>query len=214
MNDGNVLFSNWLNSTYTLFSSQEYILEINTNYSTIVIPDTVNEFDVEDNELVEISFDVFRGHEGTFASVEELAEAVKQQVVDTGVMPTINTEIKLDPELKPEPSPDIEPSPVIPPPDVLDPIYPDIGDLGLPSLGDALKSKFPFSLPWTFGAILGIFLSPRQTPKWEVDLPAPLSTSFTIDLSPYEEVGYVSRWMSDIGFGIALLLATRKFIHW
>ena len=174
---------------------------------TITIPETIPEFDVEENQLVEISFDAFPDNV-TYESPEEFAEAVKQHVIDTGTVPSIKTEVVTDPDADPQPSP------VIPPPDQTDPNYPDVGDLGLPSLGDALKSKFPFSLPWTFGAILGIFLAPRQTPKWEVELPAPLSTSFTIDLSPYEEVGYISRWMSDIGFAIALLLATRKFIHW
>ena len=177
---------------------------------TITIPESTTEFDVEESQLVEISFDAFQGHSGSFASPEEFAEALEQKITEVGTIPSISTEVITDPDAEPE----VEPSPVIPPPDTPVTDYPDVGDMGLPSLGEALKSKFPFSLPWTLGTIIGIFATTRQTPKWTVELPEPLNTAFTIDLGEYEEIGYILRWTSDIGFAIALLLATRKFIHW
>ena len=178
--------------------------------TAITIPETTTEPEVKENEIVEISFDAFQGHSGKFETPEEFAEALEQKITEVGTIPSIKTEVIPDPDAEPE----IEPSPIIPPPDTPVTEYPDVGDMGLPSLGDVMKTKFPFSLPFTFATIIGIFATSRVTPNWTVDLPEPLNTSFTIDLSDYEPIGYMLRWGSDIGFAIALLLATRKFIHW
>lgn len=186
--------------------------------ATISVPDTIPEFDIDEDQVVEISFDAFPDNV-SFETPEEFAEAIKQQIIDTGTTPSIKTEVKTDPDTVPDVEPSAPPSTDVTPnpddsevPDASQ--YPDIDGLGLPSLGQALIRKFPFSLPFTFATLLEIFRSERQTPKWKVNFPKPLDTTFTIDLSGFETIGTVSRWASVIGYCIALILGTRKFIHW
>lgn len=186
--------------------------EVNAS-TTIEIPQETNDFEVEQSELVEIDFSVFE-NDAPFTSPEELAQAVKQELIDTGTVPTIKTEVITDPDTLPEPTP--APTPV-PSPEIE-----DIEDLGLPTLGEALFNKFPFSLPRDLKRIAGILNAEPVAPFWEVDLFAPLAddisfqgdTSFTIDLAEYETLGQISRWASVISFCIMLIIITKGVIKW
>lgn len=181
--------------------------------SVINVPQETNDFEVNETELVEVDFSVFENDE-TFTEPEELAEAVKQQIVDTGTVPTIKTEVITDPDTLPEPTP--APTPV-PSPEIE-----DIEDLGLPTLGEALFNKFPFSLPRDLKRIADILNAEPVAPFWEVDLFAPLAddiafqgdTTLRIDLTEYEVLGQISRWASVIGFCIMLIIITKGVIKW
>lgn len=183
-----------------------------TESATISIPDTITEFEVDENKVVVINFDVFSDADN-ITSPEELGEAVKQQIIDTGTVPEVITDVVT----LPEPAP----SPVVPAPEA-PPVYGDVEDLGLPLLGEVLMQKFPFCLVSDFGRVVKVFTAERQTPKWEVDLYEPLhgripmqgDTKLSIDLTEYEDLGRISRWITTLGFCLMLILITKQMISW
>lgn len=144
-------------------------------------------------------------------TLEELAEDIKTQFEETGTIPRPVPEVITDPDFAPQPSP-------VPTP----PVYEDVDGLGLPSLAETMKNKFPFCLPYDLGRVFEIFYAEPVAPYWEVDLFATLGnrvpfvgdTSFTIDLAEYEELGTISRWMTTIGYTLLLILITRQTIKW
>lgn len=97
----------------------------------------------------------------------------------------------------------------------------DINKLGLPALGAAFQTRFPFSIPWDFVAAVKLLAAPAVVPKWKVDLLQPVQarygifkgdTSITIDLGEYPLIGQVSRWISTFFFGVGLMMATKKLL--
>lgn len=97
----------------------------------------------------------------------------------------------------------------------------DVNQLGLPALGAALQTRFPFSIPWDFVAAVKLLAAPAVTPKWTVDILKPVQarygifngdTSITIDLGEYPLIGQVSRWISTLFFGVGLMMATKKLV--
>lgn len=97
----------------------------------------------------------------------------------------------------------------------------DVNQLGLPALGAALQTRFPFSIPWDFVAAVKLLAAPPVTPKWTVDILKPVQarygifngdTSITIDLGEYPLIGQVSRWISTFFFGVGLMMATKKLV--
>lgn len=97
----------------------------------------------------------------------------------------------------------------------------DVDELGLPALGAALTTRFPFSIPWDFVGAVNLLASPPKAPRWEVDLLAPIEerygafpgeTKIIIDMSDYPLVGQISRWFTTLMFGWGLIMATKKLI--
>lgn len=98
---------------------------------------------------------------------------------------------------------------------------PDVDNLGLPALGAALTSRFPFSIPWDFFRAVQLLAAPAKAPYFEVDFMEPLaddvggwngSTTVILDFSEYAIIGQISRWTSTIGFCLMLAGATKRLI--
>lgn len=97
----------------------------------------------------------------------------------------------------------------------------DVDGLGLPALGAALTSRFPFSIPWDFFRAVSLLAAPAKAPYFEVDFMEPLaddvggwngSTTVILDFSEYAIIGQISRWTSTIGFCLMLAGATKRLI--
>lgn len=98
---------------------------------------------------------------------------------------------------------------------------PDVDNLGLPALGAALTSRFPFSIPWDFFRAVQLLAAPAKAPYFEVDFMEPLAddvggwqgdTTVVLDFSDYAIIGQISRWTSTIGFCLMLAGATKRLI--
>lgn len=98
---------------------------------------------------------------------------------------------------------------------------PDVDNLGLPALGVALTSRFPFSIPWDFFRAVSLLAAPAKAPYFEVDFMEPLAddvggwqgdTTVILDFSEYAIIGQISRWTSTIGFCLMLAGATKRLI--
>lgn len=101
--------------------------------------------------------------------------------------------------------------------------YPDIDGLGLPSLGAALVSRFPFCIPWDFVDTLRLVAVDPRPPVFDVDL-VPQSfksrigmtgdTTFHVDLSgpQYAKVFLAIRWATLVSFCLGLALLTKRLI--
>lgn len=97
----------------------------------------------------------------------------------------------------------------------------DVDNLGLPALGAALTSRFPFSIPWDFFRAVQLLAAPAKAPYFEVDFMEPLEddvggwqgdTTVILDFSEYAIIGQISRWTSTIGFCLMLAGATKRLI--
>lgn len=108
-----------------------------------------------------------------------------------------------------------------PTPEQPDEEKPDIDGLGLPALGSALMTRFPFSIPWDVVRGIKLLAAPAEAPYWEVDFLAPIagrvggwkgSTKVVIDMGQYEIIGQLCRWTSTIGFCLVLAAGTKKLI--
>lgn len=97
----------------------------------------------------------------------------------------------------------------------------DVDNLGLPALGAALTSRFPFSIPWDFFRAVQLLAAPAKAPYFEVDFMEPLAddvggwqgdTTVILDFSEYAIIGQISRWTSTIGFCLMLAGATKRLI--
>lgn len=92
---------------------------------------------------------------------------------------------------------------------------------GLDELGEALTSRFPFSIPWDVYKGVSLLAAPPKAPYFEVDFLAPIghrvggwqgSTTIVLDFSEYEVIGQVCRWTSTIGFCLMLAAGTKRLI--
>ena len=108
-----------------------------------------------------------------------------------------------------------------PTPEQPDEEKPDLNGLGLPALGAALVTRFPFSIPWDVVKGIKLLAAPAEAPRWEVDFLAPIagrvggwkgSTKVVIDMGEYPIIGQVCRWTSMIGFCLILASGTKKLI--
>lgn len=99
----------------------------------------------------------------------------------------------------------------------------DIESLGLPDLGAALTSRFPFCIPWDFVNVYKSLNATAQCPVIDVDLfPAAFKskvgvqgdTSFTIDFGDPKYSTFITliHWGSLVGFVLALAFATKRLI--
>lgn len=125
-------------------------------------------------------------------------------------------ELEVKPSGSPAPDPGTQPDPK-PSPDP----NPNLEDLDLPSLGAALTTRFPFSIPWDVVRGIKLLAAPAEAPYWEVDFLAPIagrvggwkgSTKVVIDMGQYEIIGQLCRWTSTIGFCLILAGGTKKLI--
>ena len=108
-----------------------------------------------------------------------------------------------------------------PTPEQPDEEKPDLNGLGLPALGAALVTRFPFSIPWDVVKGIKLLAAPAEAPRWEVDFLEPIagrvggwkgSTKVVIDMGEYPIIGQVCRWTSMIGFCLILASGTKKLI--
>ena len=108
-----------------------------------------------------------------------------------------------------------------PTPEQPDEEKPDLNGLGLPALGAALVTRFPFSIPWDVVKGIKLVAAPAEAPRWEVDFLEPIagrvggwkgSTKVVIDMGEYPIIGQVCRWTSMIGFCLILVSGTKKLI--
>ena len=108
--------------------------------------------------------------------------------------------------------------PVDPPPEEE---TPDIEGLGLPALGAALITRFPFSIPWDIYKGVSLLAAPPKAPYFEVDFLEPIAyrvggwrgnTTIVLYFSEYEVIGQICRWTSTIGFCLFLASATKRLI--
>lgn len=97
----------------------------------------------------------------------------------------------------------------------------DVDGLGLPALGAALVTRFPFSIPWDVVKGIKLIAAPAKAPYWEVDFLSPIAsrvggwkgaTKVVIDMGEYPVVGQLCRWTSMIGFCLVLAAATKRLI--
>lgn len=103
------------------------------------------------------------------------------------------------------------------------PAVTDVESLGLPDLGAALTSRFPFCIPWDFVNVYKSLNATAQCPIIDVDLfPAAFkskigvlgNTSFTINFGDPKYSTFITliHWGSLVGFVLALALATKRLI--
>lgn len=101
--------------------------------------------------------------------------------------------------------------------------YPDVDSLGLPELGLALTTRFPFSIPWDISAIYSALSAPSEPPVKTFDLiPASVlarwgvnaNTSITIDLTDqkYSVLLAIIHWSCIVGFCLGLAVMTKRYI--
>lgn len=103
------------------------------------------------------------------------------------------------------------------------PAVTDVDSLGLPDLGAALTSRFPFCIPWDFVNVYKSLNASAQCPVIDVDLfPASFKakvgvqgdTSFTINFGDPKYSTFITliHWGSLVGFVLALAFATKRLI--
>ncbi|MED3800325.1 hypothetical protein P4604_23460, partial [Lysinibacillus capsici] len=79
-------------------------------------------------------------------------------------------------------------------------------------LGALVTSRFPFSLPWDFVAMVKLLYAEPMTPKWKVEGTDDIPLDFTIDLKfldPY--IGWF-RGFIMIGFVISVIFMHGRFM--
>lgn len=129
-----------------------------------------------------------------------VAQGVKAQTLDPSV--SITAEAVIDTPVQP---------------------YPDIDGLGLPTLGAALVSRFPFCVPWDFVDTLKILNAEPIPPVFDVTLvPASVaarwgvSGNYTIHVdltsAEYAKLFVALRWGTLVGFCLGLALLTKRLI--
>ena len=143
------------------------------------------------------------------------------ELADPASVPNAVTDA--EPAVDPSPSPDPD-LPYVPPAFDEDNPPEDIDDLGLPDLGYALTTRFPFSIPWDIYRGLKLLKAPARMPKFSVDFFGPISgvvggwkgsTELVIDFGYYPEmemIGQICRWTSTLGYCLFLASATKRFI--
>lgn len=120
----------------------------------------------------------------------------------------------------------LEPTATITATDVIDtPVqpYPDIDGLGLPLLGAALTSRFPFCIPWDFVDTVQLLAADPVAPDFSFDLlpqrirdychiTASTEVRFNMGDPKFSKVGVFCRWGSLISFCFGLAVLTKRMI--
>ena len=189
--------SSWLSDLYV-----RDFFDVSASVSDLAI--SVEEYysipEIQPNQSMEITIP----SAAPGSTLAELAETVPQQVADGTLSATYTIDTA---------------APT--PPSISDGDVEDVDELGLPSLGEALTRRFPFSIPWDIARGITLLAAPAKTPYFEVDFYAPISdlvggwqgsTKLVLDFSQFESLGRLSRWTSTIGFCLFLASATKRFI--
>lgn len=101
--------------------------------------------------------------------------------------------------------------------------YPDIDGLGLPSLGAALTSRFPFCIPWDFVDTVQLLAADPVAPDFSFDLlpqrirdychiTASTEVRFNMGDPKFSKVGVFCRWGSLVSFCFGLAVLTKRMI--
>lgn len=154
---------------------------------------------------------------GTDATEDTITNLVFNNIVDGTLDPTYEVE-DVDPGTEdPEPEPDPGDDPGSGTEDL-----PDPESLGLADLGEALTTRFPFSIPWDLYRAVKLLVAPAEAPYFEIDFLQPIayrlpegwqgSTTIVFDMAEYELIGQVSRWTSTVGFCLALIAGSKRYI--
>lgn len=181
-----------------LFAPEDYVESPQSLFLSVTDRYSVPE--IQPNQSMEITIP----SAAPGSTLADLVETVPQQVVDgtLSAIYTIDTAAPTPPSFSGE---DVE----------------DVDELGLPSLGEALTRRFPFSIPWDIARGITLLAAPAKAPYFEVDFYEVIgdrvggwqgSTKLVLDFSEYEILGRLSRWTSTIGFCLFLASASKRFI--
>lgn len=79
---------------------------------------------------------------------------------------------------------------------------------------DTIINKFPFSLPFDVYNVFNLLSAPPQTPKFTIpfEMNGVFKEEITIDLSLFDNIAYIVRWLLYILFILGLILVTNKLI--
>ncbi len=93
-------------------------------------------------------------------------------------------------------------------------VYTPPGTEEFPVLDVRLTQKFPFSIPWDIGRLLGVFYAKPVAPKWSFDVPfGDVVYPIALDLGEYESIASISRWFFRISWVVFLLFVTNKIFN-
>lgn len=193
-----------------------------------------------DNLMQEISFEMLYGDILSVGTVSGLAVSIGSGVTDiaqgmadddavvigVGAVPGISEGEIADFIADGIRADTLEPTATITAMDVIDtPVqpYPDIDGLGLPSLGAALTSRFPFCIPWDFVDTVQLLAADPVAPDFSFDLlpqrirdychiTASTEVRFNMGDPKFSKVGVFCRWGSLISFCFGLAVLTKRMI--
>lgn len=151
--------------------------------------------------------------------IKDLIDGVADDVISaiddvTGVPITI----EFDPTQDWDPTIELEDNTDLPVEDDRTPVVPDElipVDYDLEPLKFDLKGFFPFCIPWDIKDMLSKLNASPVAPSYTVNWYIPIvneTLTFTIDLSPYNDVADILRKMEVLAFCIGLALITRQMI--
>lgn len=156
---------------------------------------------------------------GAGATEDTVYNLVFNQIADGTLDPTYEVE-DADPGTE-DPDPEPDPDPGDNPGSGTEDL-PDLESLGLADLGHALTTRFPFSIPWDLYRAVKLLVAPAEAPFFEIDFLQPIayrlpkgwqgSTTIVFDMAEYELIGQVSRWTSTVGFCLALIAGSKRYI--
>ena len=156
---------------------------------------------------------------GAGATEDTVYNLVFNQIADGTLDPSYEVE-DVDPGTE-DPDPEPEPDPGDDPGSGTED-FPDPESLGLADLGEALTTRFPFSIPWDLYRAVKLLVAPAEAPYFEIDFLQPIayrlpkgwqgSTTIVFDMAEYELIGQVSRWTSTVGFCLALIAGSKRYI--
>lgn len=205
-----------MNGSIALLSVAPVAVEDWENPDASASLDPEYEAPIEIPETKQMVIDVGAGADATEETVYNL---VFNQIADGTLDPTYEVEDvdsgTEDPD--PEPEPDSGDDPGSGTEDL-----PDPESLGLADLGEALTTRFPFSIPWDLYRAVKLLVAPAEAPYFEIDFLQPIayrlpkgwqgSTTIVFDMAEYELIGQVSRWTSTVGFCLALIAGSKRYI--
>lgn len=211
----NVFWSNndVLNSGGSVYLAASY--PVDPNVPTVSVDESF-ESAIEIPDTKQMVIDVGAGEGATEETVYNL---VFNQIADGTLDPTYEVE-DVDPGTE-DPDPEPDPDPGDNPGSGTEDL-PDPESLGLADLGEALTTRFPFSIPWDLYRAVKLLVAPAEAPYFEIDFLQPIayrlpkgwqgSTTIVFDMAEYELIGQVSRWTSTVGFCLALIAGSKRYI--
>lgn len=92
-----------------------------------------------------------------------------------------------------------------------------VGNVGtsMRPVGDKMKTKFPFSIPWDIAAVVGTMAATPETPVFEIPIVFErydIDYTFTIDMSDFEVISKISRLFLSLTFILFLTKLTVQVV--